>query len=48
MGLNLLISGYADRHIQRQEVSEVILYESLLFHSGPVYKPLGRYPLAGR
>ena len=44
--LKSLISGYADCQIQKQAVSEVILYESQLFHSGPVYKPLGKFALA--
>jgi RNA 2',3'-cyclic 3'-phosphodiesterase len=43
--LKSLISRYKSEVIQEQKVSEVILYESLLFHSGPVYKLLGKYPL---
>jgi 2'-5' RNA ligase len=46
--LQALISGYKDVVVQSQQVSEVILYESLLFHSGPVYKPLGKYCLDTR
>ena len=41
-----LVEGYTNLELQNQEVTEVILYESLLFHSGPVYKPLGRFALA--
>ena len=41
-----LNAGYSNLELQNQEVTEVILYESLLFHSGPVYKPLGRFALA--
>jgi 2'-5' RNA ligase len=40
-----LISGYNGLELQKQEVKEVILYESILINSGPVYKPLGKYPL---
>lgn len=40
-----LIVKYLNTDLQMQPVNEVILYESLLFHSGPVYKPLARFPL---
>jgi RNA 2',3'-cyclic 3'-phosphodiesterase len=43
--LKSLIARYRDVEIQTQEIEEVILYESLLFHSGPVYKPLGKFTL---
>lgn len=43
--LKSLIAGYNNLELQRQEVMEVILYESLLFHSGPIYKPLTRFRL---
>jgi RNA 2',3'-cyclic 3'-phosphodiesterase len=43
--LKSLISGYSSMEIQKQEVTEVTLFESLLFHSGPVYKPLGKFAL---
>ena len=46
--LKALIAEYTDVVIQKQPVSEVILYESLLYHTGPVYKSLGEFPLAGR
>jgi RNA 2',3'-cyclic 3'-phosphodiesterase len=41
----MLIMKYADLELQKQQVNEVVLYESLLFHSGPVYKPLAKYSL---
>jgi 2'-5' RNA ligase len=44
--LKTLIPGYSNLELQKQEIKEVILYESLLFHSGPVYKPLRRFALA--
>jgi RNA 2',3'-cyclic 3'-phosphodiesterase len=40
-----LIMRYAGMELQSQQVSEVVLYESVLFHSGPLYKPLAKYPL---
>jgi len=40
-----LITRYQDSVLQSQEVLEVILYESILLHSGPVYKPVGRFSL---
>lgn len=40
-----LIAKYINTELQIQKVNEVILYESLLFHSGPVYKPLAKFPL---
>ena len=44
--LKSLINLYVNREIQNQPVKEIILYESILFHSGPVYKPLWKFPLA--
>jgi len=41
---NLLVK-YRDKEIQRVEVDEIILYESILMSSGPVYKPLGYFKL---
>lgn len=41
---NLLVL-YRDKVIQRVEVDEIILYESILLPSGPVYKPLGNFKL---
>ena len=46
--LKALITRYQNTDIQRQAVYEVILYESLLMHSGAVYKPLGKYPLVDK
>jgi 2'-5' RNA ligase len=46
--LKTLISGYGNLELQNQEVKEIILYESLLFNSGPVYKPLGRFKLGDK
>ena len=46
--LKSLITRYVNTEIQKQPVNEVILYESLLFHSGAVYKPLWRFPLDGK
>ncbi len=40
-----LIADYRNIEIQKQEIREVILYESLLFQSGPVYKPLKKFAL---
>lgn len=40
-----LIMKYMNMVFQKQQVNEVILYESVLFHSGPVYSPLARYSL---
>jgi 2'-5' RNA ligase len=36
---------YQDSEIQRIRVNEVILYESILLQSGPVYKPITRINL---
>ena len=38
--LNTLIERYQNKEIQRIEINEVILYESIILPSGPVYKPL--------
>jgi 2'-5' RNA ligase len=43
--LRHIISDYSNAELQRQDVSEVILYESILLPGGPVYKPLGKYKL---
>ena len=40
-----LIEKYQNREIQKLAVNEVILYESILLHSGPVYKPLSKIGL---
>jgi RNA 2',3'-cyclic 3'-phosphodiesterase len=43
--LRSLIDKYMNEEIQKQHVNEVLLFESILLHSGPEYKPLGKYPL---
>jgi RNA 2',3'-cyclic 3'-phosphodiesterase len=43
--LKLLVTKYMDAEIQKQYVSDVILYESILTHSGSVYKPIQKYHL---
>jgi 2'-5' RNA ligase len=40
-----LMEKYQDSEIQRIRVNEVILYESILLQSGPVYKPITRINL---
>jgi RNA 2',3'-cyclic 3'-phosphodiesterase len=44
--LEALLDEYRDKEIQRVNVSEIILYESILRPEGPLYKPLGRYSLS--
>jgi RNA 2',3'-cyclic 3'-phosphodiesterase len=46
--LKTLISGFNHMEIQKQEVNEVILFESILYQSGPVYKPLGKFSLVNK
>lgn len=41
------IESYRDTEIQKVIASEVILYESILKPSGPVYKPAGIFNLRG-
>jgi 2'-5' RNA ligase len=43
--LEALMEKYQDSEIQRIRVNEVILYESILLQSGPVYKPITRFNL---
>lgn len=43
--LKTLISRYADKMIQKVDVNEVILYESILMPAGPLYKPLEKFKL---
>lgn len=43
--LKELIEKYRDTEIQKVPVNEVILYESILLQSGPVYKPLSKFKL---
>ncbi len=46
--LKFLVTGYLNADMQSQQVNEVILYESILIHTGPVYKPLENYPLVNK
>jgi RNA 2',3'-cyclic 3'-phosphodiesterase len=41
------LAKHAGDHVQEVEVKEVILYESILQSTGPVYKPLGSFSLKG-
>lgn len=43
--LKVLLDDFKDKEIQRVKVSEIFLYESILRPEGPLYKPLGEYPL---
>ena len=43
--LEALMEKYQDSEIQRIRVNEVILYESILLQSGPVYKPIAEINL---
>jgi len=43
--LKVLIASYSEKAIQRVDVNEVILYESILMPTGPLYKPLGKFRL---
>lgn len=43
--LEALMEKYQDSEIQRTRVTEVILFESILLQSGPVYKPITRINL---
>jgi RNA 2',3'-cyclic 3'-phosphodiesterase len=46
--LKSLIDKYMNTELQKQPVNEVIIYESLLFQSGPVYKPLRKFTLVNK
>lgn len=43
--LNSLVEQYRNSEIQVVPVNEVILYESVLQQSGPIYKPLEKFSL---
>jgi len=43
--LKSLVEQFRDSEIQIVPVNEVILYESILLQSGPVYKPLEKFSL---
>lgn len=45
MTLKALIDKYQNSAIQKSVINEVILYESILLQSGPVYKPLAKFTL---
>ncbi|NSW95231.1 MAG: RNA 2',3'-cyclic phosphodiesterase [Bacteroidales bacterium] len=40
-----LIEKYREKEFQSVQVTEIILYESILMQTGPVYKPLSRFSL---
>jgi 2'-5' RNA ligase len=43
--LKTVLERYKEIEFQKIEVKEVILYESILTPTGPIYKPLGSYSL---
>jgi len=43
--LKRILESYRNTEFQIVEAKEVILYESILMQSGPLYKPLGKYRL---
>jgi RNA 2',3'-cyclic 3'-phosphodiesterase len=43
--MKTVIEKYRDYELQKVEVKELILFESILMHTGPLYKPLGKFPL---
>jgi 2'-5' RNA ligase len=43
--LKKALEKYQDKPIQQVHVEEVILYESILKPTGPVYKPIGKFSL---
>jgi len=44
--LKTVLERYKDHQIQSVHTNEVILYESILMQTGPLYKPLGKYMLS--
>jgi RNA 2',3'-cyclic 3'-phosphodiesterase len=44
--LKSVLDKYGEAEIQKVNVKEVILYESILRPVGPIYKPIGRFTLA--
>lgn len=44
--LKTVLERYRDTEIQTVNVKEVILYESILMQTGPLYKPLRKYSLS--
>lgn len=45
--LTQMLRDYADVHVGRIAVDEVIIFSSTLTRTGPIYDPLGRAPLGG-
>lgn len=43
--LKKVLEKYRDIEFQKVEVKEVILFESILMQTGPIYKPLAKYQL---
>jgi RNA 2',3'-cyclic 3'-phosphodiesterase len=43
--LKNIIHKYQNVQIQKMEIYEVILYESILLQTGPVYKPIAKFKL---
>jgi RNA 2',3'-cyclic 3'-phosphodiesterase len=43
--LKTVLERYNDNQIQIVHVNEVILFESILKQTGPIYKQLGKYPI---
>jgi len=43
--LKNVLERYRDVEFQKVDAREVILYESILMQTGPLYKPLGKYML---
>lgn len=43
--LKSLLEKYRNSEIQKTIIDEVILFESILLNTGPIYKPIGKYRL---
>lgn len=43
--LKKVLEAYRDTEFQRISATEVILFESILMQTGPLYKELGKFPL---
>jgi len=46
-GLRRAVERYSNAEFQTVLVKEVILFESILMQTGPIYKPLGKFSLLG-
>jgi 2'-5' RNA ligase len=44
--LKILLESYRDVQFQTVRINEVILFESILSQTGPIYKSLGNFPLS--